>query len=92
MATYLLFGKYSQEAVKQISNQRTKDATTLIKSAGGKVMSGYALMGEYDLVLLVELPSNEQAMKVSVGLSKLLGISFSTTPAVSIEEFDKLVG
>jgi hypothetical protein len=31
-------------------------------------------------------------MKTSVGLAKLLGIAFSTAPAMSIEEFDKLVG
>jgi hypothetical protein len=31
-------------------------------------------------------------MKASLELSKLLGISFSTVPAVSIEAFDSLLG
>jgi hypothetical protein len=30
-------------------------------------------------------------MKASVGLNKLLGISFTTLPAVSLEEFDKMM-
>jgi hypothetical protein len=39
----------------------------------------------------VELPNSEQAMKTSVALSKMLGILFTTAPAVSIEDFDKLM-
>ena len=41
---------------------------------------------------IVDFPSPEQAMKTSVALAKQLGISFSTLPAVSVEDFDMLVG
>jgi uncharacterized protein with GYD domain len=92
MATYFMFGKYSQDSIKKISAQRTNEAVAAIEKAGGKLKAGYALLGEYDLVLIVELPSTEQAIKTSVALAKLLGISFTTSPAVSMEEFDKLVG
>jgi uncharacterized protein with GYD domain len=92
MATYFMFGKYSQDSIKKISAQRTNEAVAAIEKAGGKAKSGYALLGEYDLVLIVELSSTEQAIKTSVALTKLLGISFTTSPAVSMEEFDKLVG
>ena len=91
MATYMMFGKYSQDSVKKISARRTEKATEMINKYGGEIKSGYALLGETDLVLIVELPDTEGAMKVSVGLSKLLGVSFTTAPAVSFEEFDKLV-
>ena len=57
---------------------------------GGQIKGGYALLGEKDLVLVVELADTQAAMKASAGLSKLLGIGFTTAPAVSIEEFDKL--
>ena len=33
----------------------------------------------------------EQAMKASVALSKLTGISFATYPAVTVEDFDKMM-
>lgn len=91
MATYLMFGKYSQDSVKQISTSRTDQAIALIRKNGGELKSGYALLGETDLVLVVELPDNQQAIKTSVGLSKLLGISFMTAPAVSFEDFDKIM-
>ena len=92
MPTYVMFGKYSTDSIEDISAERTQDATKVIGDAGGKVVSGYALLGETDLVLIAEFPSNEQAMKASVGLARLLEISFTTSPAVSIEEFDQLVG
>lgn len=92
MATYLMFGKYSMESIKAISAKRTVQATDLIKKNGGQVKAGYALLGEVDVVLVVDLPDTEHAMQTSAGLAKLLGISFTTAPAVSMEEFDKLMG
>ena len=91
MATYLMFGRYSLDAVKEVSAERTDKAIALIKKHGGEVKSGYALLGENDLVLIVDLPDVEQAMKTSVALTKLLGISFSTSPAVTVEDFDRMM-
>ncbi len=91
MATYIMFGKYLQDSIKQISAKRTEQAKELFKKNGGEIKSGYSLLGKTDLVLIVELPNSEQAMKTSVALSKMLGISFTTAPAVSMEDFDKLM-
>ncbi|MBN1218267.1 MAG: GYD domain-containing protein [Anaerolineae bacterium] len=91
MATYFLFGKYSAGALQGMSAQRTEEAKALIKKFGGEVKSGYALLGEHDLVLIVDLPGTEQAMKASVALAKLTGIAFATAPAVSVADFDKLM-
>jgi uncharacterized protein with GYD domain len=87
-----MFGRYSLDAVKGISAKRTNQAQTLVKKYGGEVKAGYALLGGTDIVLVVELQDNERAMQVSAALTKMLGISFKTSPAVSFEEFDKLMG
>jgi len=91
MATYFMFGRYSLDSLKEISPEHTIKADALIEKHGGEVKSGYALLGEKDLVLIVDLPDTEQAMKTSVALAKLLGISFTTTPAVTVEDFDKIM-
>ena len=91
MATYLMFGRYSLEAVKDISAKRTEKAVALIEKHGGELQSGYALLGENDVLLIVDFPDMEQAMKTSVGLAKLLGLSFTTSPAVTVEAFDKMM-
>lgn len=91
MATFLMFGKYSTDALGKISASRTKSANALITDSGGVVKAAYALLGDIDLVLIVEFPSIEKAMKVSITLSKQLGIAFKTAPALNVEEFDKLI-
>ncbi len=92
MAKFLLLGKYSLEAMKGISAQRTQEAKKIVEDAGGKVNSIYALLGPYDLALILELPDDKSAMKVSLELTRMSGIAFTTLPAVNVEEFDKLVG
>jgi uncharacterized protein with GYD domain len=85
-----MFGKYSQESIKHISSQRTEESIKWIKKNGGELVKGYSLLGETDIVLIVEFPDIKEAMKTSVGLSKMLGISFTTAPAITLNEFDKL--
>ena len=91
MATFVMLGKYSLTSVKGISEERTDKAAAVIKKNGGKLRDGYIMLGETDLVLIVELPNAEQAMKTSVALTELTGISFTTAPAVTLKEFDKLM-
>lgn len=92
MPVYIMFGKYSHAGKKEISSERTQGAVQVIGGSGGEVKAGYALFGETDLVIITEFIGNDQDMKSSVRLSQLLGISFTTAPAVSMEDFDKLVG
>ena len=92
MPLFMMFGKYSTEAIKGISAARTKKAVDVIKKQGGKVISMYSLLGETDLVITVDLPDMEKAMGASLALTKLTGISFTTSPAMEVNKFDKLVG
>lgn len=91
MPIFMMFGKYSSEALKGISSDRTDKAVDLINKNGGKVISMYAVMGEHDLVLTLDFPDAEKAFAASVALNKLTGISFTTSPVVEVEKFDKLV-
>lgn len=92
MATFIMSVKYTSKSLKGISSKRTDEAMDLLKEHGGELKAGYALLGDTDLVLVVELPDNESAMKASVALSRLLGVSINTAPAMSVKEFDKLLG
>jgi uncharacterized protein with GYD domain len=91
MEPFLMFGKYSIDSVKEISAERSVKAAAVIGDLGGEVKAGYALLGETDLVIIVDFPGVKEAMKASVELTKLLGIAFTTAPAVTMEEFDKLI-
>jgi len=92
MPIFMMFGKYSSESLKEISPERTDRVVNLIKKHGGKVISMYAVLGEHDLVFTLDFPDAEKAMATSVELNKLTGISFTTSPVVEVEKFDKLLG
>ncbi len=91
MSTFFMLGKYSPEGLKGISSGRTDKALKLIKKFDGEVKAMYALLGEIDLVFILTFPDVEKAMQASVALNKLTGISFTTLPAVTVEEFDKVM-
>jgi len=90
MATFFMFGKYSSEAAKKISAERTKKVREAIEKLGGRVKDIYVLLGEYDVVIITELPRMAEAMQASIALKRLTDISFFTAAAMPIDEFDQM--
>jgi uncharacterized protein with GYD domain len=91
MATFLMFGKYSAEAVKKISAERTEQTMQLAKKFKGEIKAMFAVLGKYDLLFIADFPEVDKAIQFSVALSKLTGIAFTSFPAVTVAEFDKLM-
>ena len=92
MSTFFMFGKSSAEALEKVSVDRTRQAHQAIEKFGGRIKGIYALLGEYDVVVIVELPRMAEAMKASIALKRLTDISFFTAAAMPVEEFDQIVG
>ncbi len=91
MPQFLMLGNYTSHATTGISRARTKQVANLIGECGGSMKQIYGLLGAYDLAIVAEFPGNEQAIRTSLMLTKMTGITFSTMPAVSVEAFDDLV-
>ena len=91
MATFVTLGKYSPEAMKGLSKDRTAKARALVKKYGGEIKAVYALLGKTDLLVIADFPGTAEAMKASMALTRLTGIGFTTSPAIAIEEFDRLI-
>lgn len=91
MPTYVMSGSYSLEGMRGISPARTDETTALIRKHGGELRAVYALLGKPDLLVIVDLPDNARAMQTSMSLSRLLGVAFTTSPALTVQEFDRLV-
>lgn len=92
MNTFFMFGRYSSDAIQNVSVERTRLAHQIVERLGGRIKAIYALMGENDLVIIAEFARMADAMKASVELKKATDISFFTTAAMPVEEFDQLVG
>ena len=91
MATFIMLGKYTNEGLKGISKERTQGALNLIRELNGEVRSIYALLGTHDLHLTVDFPGIKEAMRASIELNKLTGITFTTSEAVTAAEFDEFM-
>lgn len=92
MTSFLLFGSYTQDALDGIDADRTKKAEEVITGYGGKLRSIYALLGEYDIVMIADLPGVPEALQVSIALTRDTGIAFSSCPAIPVVDFDRLAG
>ena len=90
MAKFVMLGRYSQASMEDISASRTQGAQEVIRANGGDTIGIYALLGAFDLMLVVELPDVETAMRVSLELTRLTGVGFQTSPAVDVATFDAL--
>lgn len=91
MITFFMCGKYSFEAVKEIHPERTRKAVKVIEAMDGKVKGMYAILGDYDLVLIVEAPDLDAIVKISVDLHMMTGIHFSSFPAMPVDYFDTVI-
>ena len=72
MAYYLLRAKYAQDsmnALVQRPEDRMLTTTRLLKEVGGRLHYYFFCFGEYDIVLLFELPDNVGAASLAMTLS-----------------------
>jgi len=90
MGHYLIQVAYSASGVKALVGkpQPRKDVVErTLASFGGKLLSFYFAFGDYDVVLIAELPNNEAAAAVALATSASGAIAkFHTTVLMSPEE------
>ena len=65
MPVYIMLGNLTHAAFDTIGtiDERDKKATMIIEGLGGKLISLYYTLGQYDFVLIFEMPSKEMLVK-----------------------------
>ena len=86
MGTFVIFGKASPKELREIMSKYRGEAVGLVKSYEGDIRSIYMMIREKYLVFVFLFPGLREAMKASIALSKLTGISFQTSPAVRVDD------
>lgn len=89
MPTYVMLSSLTPEGSKTVHSDpdRMGAVNTEIEGFGCKVVSQYALLGQYDFLTIVEAPDNETVAHLSVDLSSRGTIRILTLPAVEMEAF-----
>ena len=90
MARYLFQGTYTPEAwAAQINNpqNRVEAIRPVIENMGGRLESAYYAFGDYDVVVIVEVPDNVSAAAFSLALNAGGALKAAkTTPLMTVEE------
>ena len=90
MAYYLLRAKYAQDsmnALVQRPEDRMLTTTRLLKEVGGRLHYYFFSFGEYDIVLLFELPDNVSAAALAMTLSAAGTVTATETiPLLTMED------
>src|SRR5580698_5073103 len=90
MASYLVQVSYTSEALAALiknPENRTEVVKKVAKNLGGKLSGSWLSFGEYDLVLVVEMPDN--ISMASFAIAAVAGGSLKsvkTTPLISTED------
>lgn len=90
MATYLIQAAYNTDGWKGLianPQDRIEAIKPVVEQLDGTIVAGWLAFGEYDIVSIVELPTNVSAAAFSMAVSAGGTISaFKTTPLMSMEE------
>jgi uncharacterized protein with GYD domain len=93
MATYISFIQYTQQGLQKIKESpgRLDQAKKAYEAAGGKLKDFYLVMGEYDIVVVADLPNDDAAAKLALSLGAAGNIRTRTSRAFTEAEYRKLV-
>ena len=90
MAFYMIQGAYTAEAMATMAKNpqdRSVPVRELVQKLGGRLISLYFCFGEYDVVVLVELPDDSAATAVAMAAVSPGHLkAYKTTKLFTIEE------
>ena len=90
MSFYLLRAKLDHEFMKALVDRpedRMVTTTRLLKGIGGRLHYYFFCFGEYDIVLIYELPDNLSSASLSMVLTSSGSVTeVETTPLLTMEE------
>lgn len=94
MAKFMYLGKYTTEGLKGLAAEggtRRMEATErLVASIGGKVVEYSFAVGEYDFVLIIEVPDNASGLVAPILTGASGTVRVLTVPLVSPAQIDEV--
>jgi uncharacterized protein with GYD domain len=86
MPTYLMLTNLTAEGLRTLKNNPTRvtEVNQEVEQMGGKVVTQYATLGEYDFVTVIEAPDEQTMAKISVELGSRGTMSSRTLTAMPV--------
>jgi len=92
LSNFVILGNWTDQGIKNVAAapERIKAARGMIEKAGGK-MQLFTTMGEYDLVMIVEMPKDEDLAAILLCIGSMGNIRTKTMKAWTEAEAAKIL-
>jgi uncharacterized protein with GYD domain len=93
MPKYINLINWTEEGVQNVKNSaaRWDAAKELARRAGGTFETIYMTMGEYDLIAILDAPSDEVAAKINLQLGMGGAIRTTTLKAFAEDDYRRVI-
>ncbi len=93
MPVYVTLYKFTEQGVRNIkdSPKRVEKIKEEFKKAGANIKEFYALMGQYDTMIIAEAPNEEVITKLNLMIDAAGNVTSQTMRAFSENDWKKMV-
>jgi uncharacterized protein with GYD domain len=93
LSHYILLINWTEQGISKIteSPDRYSSFKALVEKAGGKLIGGYYTLGEYDVVIIIEVPNDEVVMSLMLKVGSAGNVRTKTLKAFTAEEGIKII-
>ena len=93
MSNYVVLIDWAEQGIKNVKDtvKRAKSFEGAIEKAGGKSLGFYYTIGRYDMVAIVQAPTDEALASVLLSLGSLGNVRTETLKAFSTDEVANII-
>jgi len=93
MSHYILLVKWTEQGLSKIkeSPERYTSFKESVVKAGGKLVGAYYTFGKYDVVIIIEAPSDEVVMSLMLKVGSYGNVKSETLKAFTAEEGIRII-
>ena len=93
MSNYVVLLDWAEQGIKNVKDtvKRAKSFESAIEKAGGKSLGFYYTIGRYDMVAIVQAPTDEAIASVLLSLGSLGNVRTETLKAFSTDEAASII-
>ena len=94
MPNYVMLSKLTSQGKKTLMNNphRIKEVNDEVERMGAKIITQYAILGQYDFVTILSAANNEVMARVAANLGSRGTLEPTTLPAISVDDLIKELG
>ena len=93
MSNYVVLIDWAEQGIKNVKDtvKRAKSFEGAIEKAGGKSLGFYYTIGRYDMVAIVQAPTDEAIASVLLSLGSLGNVRTETLKTFSVDETANII-